>query len=172
MDSNKKITWKSQEALGIIAVLLSFVLSITFIQTYKLERETIKPYHISKDVIIVNADDTVYKTYLDSFDNTSELGYISAKGWAVKIGQPLTGYTNLSFLLRDVDGNFYKMKTVSENRQSVTDYFNDGVDYGNSGFWAWGKDTLPSGNYQACLLFTEQDGTSHLFVYDNFIGVL
>ena len=149
-------------------------MSFVFIYIYKSERETIKTFDLPNnyETIFFEEYDSEYSTFLDTFGYSDD-GFIVSRGWAMKVGDSnLESYANLTFLLKNEQNIYFKVKTVVENRPDVTEVFSDGTNYNNSGFLARGSvKKLSEGDYQACLLYIEKDGTSHLFLYDQYINV-
>ena len=171
----KKRVIRSIYVKAVLSILISFSLSFAFIQTYKSEREIIKKFHLTPDHLTVyfEEQEPEFISMLDSFGFSQGDRFLEARGWVMRVGySDLESYVNILFLLKNNHGEYFRVKTVKQLGQDVADYINDGIDFDGSGFIARGlANILPEGKYQACLLFTEKSGVSHLIIYDQYIEV-
>lgn len=79
---------------------------------------------------------------------------VTINGWCLKEKEDI-GFANYYVVLHELNSKkYYKVNTGYQRRDDVTEHYNDGHNYGNSGFYAnINKNKLPSGNYELCLWY-------------------
>ncbi len=98
-----------------------------------------------------------------SIDSIEEKDYISIRGWAYKKGINIS-IVECFVAVRNISTNeCFRVNTIKENRPDVTKYFNDGLNYDNSGIYAkFSKRKLGKGVYEIILLYFSDN--SHILV--------
>lgn len=97
---------------------------------------------------------------------------LQVNGWVREIGKEITIY-DISVVLHDVEnGIFFELPTQYIERKDVTEFFNDGINYDNSGFISRSFITdfdLERKQYEACIAYRSDN--SHIMVHTNlFVG--
>jgi hypothetical protein len=113
------------------------------------------------------AEDYFY--YIDSITKNDE--QVRIEGWVAKLGQDID-YINRTVVLIDSQGQLYHLNTVMVVRNNVTEYFNDGHNYDNSGISAacMLSDLQPNETYKVGVIIREKDGSKSLLITDETVS--
>ncbi len=138
----------------LLAIILTGILSsvIIFLDNNRIEREDVSN-------MIVNNGEINYN--IDLIDK-DDLKYVNIQGWASKLGNSIS-IVECYVCVKDIkDNEYYRINTMKVIRTDVTDYFNDGFNYDNSGFFAkFSEKKIGQGTYEICLLYLN-DGNNIL----------
>ena len=112
--------------MGFAACIL---VAFLFVSVYKWENERVLDGGVAGEYVNGNA------SFLFCIDESGENdGLFYARGWVMRQGVE-TASVDTQVALIDADDHVWLMNTVMEKRDSVTQYYNDGVNYDNSGFY-------------------------------------
>jgi hypothetical protein len=156
MNNNLRIT--------IIGLLLSCIISLIFGILYKHDNEkviymgNISDYELAGEnyfFIVHHSVITENKLYIH--------------GALLKRGTNLD-YVNNRYVLIDKDNKLYGIKSIMINRPDVTEFFNDGYNYNNSGLDGQTRAyKINNGEYTVGAIIIERDGKKYLVISDNKI---
>ncbi len=126
------------------------ILMITSTFIFKIDNEIIRKIEVG-DIPNLNNE---YKYYIDEITNSEDK--LNIAGWCVVVGKG-TRWVNNKFILIDDDKVGYVLNTVMQQRPSVTEFINDGINYDNSGLVGNGNiKNLPEGKYNVGILLENE----------------
>jgi hypothetical protein len=148
--------------IAIIGLFLSFSISIIFGIIYKYNNEkVIYKGNISE----YELDDGKYFFIVHHSKIIDNKLYIH--GALLKKGINLD-YVNNHYVLIDNENKLYGIKTIMVKRPDVTEFFNDGSNYDNSGLDGQIKaDKINNGVYTVGAVIKEKNGKEYLIISDN-----
>lgn len=97
---------------------------------------------------------------------------LTVKGWVVQIGQEIQTFDIATALYRPEDNTLYELPTQYEQRSDITERFNDGTSYDNSGFLTKAlinQFNMSEYQYELCIVFKSND-CKYLLHTGQYIG--
>lgn len=102
----------------------------------------------SEEEVLINIDKAKYK-YINDYDGNE----LKIKGWCIIKGKE-TAPVAMHVLLKNKKSNKYiELPTSLDIRNDITEHFNDGVNYDNSGFSVDLYKKLQPANYEIVILY-------------------
>lgn len=103
--------------------------------------------------------DETLQVYVDTFSDKNN--NVILKGWCLKEEENI-GYANYNIVVHGLySDKYYQIRTGYTRRDDVTEVYDDGYNYGNSGFYVnIVKENLPSDRYEICLWYCVNNNNS------------
>lgn len=154
---------KSETKTSIFFLIISIILPLLFILLFLYDNTKIP--EISLDEMLEISDITEYGI------ETAEIidGNIVLKGWLIETPNTISRIDR-NFILSD--GNTaYKLNTIMQTRNDITERWNDGNNYDNSGLEGNGAvKYLDRGHYCIGFLINDND-QNHYYLTDEYLEV-
>jgi len=150
--------------IAIIGLLFSFMVSSMFGVIYKHDNEKIIYMGTTSEYDLANGE---YFFIVHHAIITESRLHIH--GALLKRGANLN-YVNNRYVLIDKNNKLYGIKTIMIKRPDVTEFFNDGYNYDNSGLDGQTKAyKFKNSEYSVGAIIKEKDGREYLVISDNKI---
>lgn len=156
---------KKPEKIIILTFLCCVLLALLGGIVCKIDKDYIKSIDVSEASTEYPLD---YTAYIDSVDYSNDR--LVVKGW---VARKANFNANFQCLIKDEQGIFYAVTTRSVKRYEITQYFNDGNDYSDAGFFATGKVKYGKikGISQIYILVKDKEQNQYLIETDKTINL-